>query len=191
MEQISEPSGAETPKRLRKPLTPEHLEALGRARLKANAVRLANKNAKLQAKLDASLEAKMIKKIMTPVVVEPIVEPVVEPIAEPIAEPVVEPVVEPTPPLIKNKPKKPVVIIEQDSDDDDEFEPSEKVIFVKRVTRKKPTHTPTGAEPRSGSYETPTPTPPELVRQTNKQTHIEQAYNNMLTGVFSHSSRRR
>jgi hypothetical protein len=106
----------------RKILSPEALEKLKLAREKANAIRKESYTKKLEDKVE-KLKA-------------PKEAPSCNPIAEEI--PSRDLIQEETPLKVKPKGKKKTkIIIEQSSDDSDEFEDNQNVIFVKRASRKK------------------------------------------------------
>ena len=176
----------------------ERLAKLAKARELANAKRSATaKDKKLK-------EAKKLLEGEDNVTVEQI-EPPVEQITEPPAEPEQDKPVkqkakpdkeiaqtdneedEDEPVKIVKKPskkkgKKPVVIIEQESDESD-FDDNERVIFVKRRTQK----------PKKPDIPTPPPTPapapvaapaPPVRQQTHQEKLLQSAYDNMFNGNF-------
>jgi len=164
----------------RKTLDETALARLAKAREKANAIRSANSLKKLEQKVK-----NMKIKQNTYEVEEPEAEPEEEP-AEEVKTPE-EPAEEEEPKIIKKKvgKKKPVIIVEQSSDDEDEFEANEKVLFVKRVSRKKKEKEPE-KEPEPPQEHIP---PPPIVKQ--KPSLIEQQYNAMFNGQFLNNQRRR
>lgn len=177
----------------RKPLSPEALERLAKAREKANAMRqqaytkkLEEKVEKLKSKNDEVLpkkEHKEEQKHLTETTNE-----VIDPEPAEVKE-VVEKKVKP-----KEKGKKKTkIIIEQSSDDSDEFEPNTNVVFVKRVSRKKK-EVPIVPEPQlemelpppersdySNSVIPPRPSRPEL---TPQQRILKSQYEGMFSGGF-------
>jgi hypothetical protein len=120
----------------RKILSPEALEKLKLAREKANAIRKESYTKKLEEK------------------VEKLKAPKAQRIKEEIQEEIKE-IVKASKPKGKKKTK---IIVEQSSDDSDEFEPNDNVVFVKRVSRKKK-EVPVVPEPEL-QMELPPPEPP-------------------------------
>ena len=161
----------------KKELTPEALERLAKAREKANAMRQQNYAKRLELKAKKIKEKNEIAKTAKTWVSEPCEEPKAEPEEPESEEPEAE--AEEPPKIIKQKvsKKKPVIIVEQSSDDDDEFESNEKVLFVKRVSRKKkePVKHPEPVEP------------PEPRRPSSLQLQ----YDAMFNGSFLNQQRRR
>jgi hypothetical protein len=180
------PNPAEIPSKLtlnkngkpRKQLSPEALEKLAKARQRANAIR---KDVSIQ-KLEEKVE-KM--KVGTPQDIagnqmETITEPQQDIGGNEIEEPEVK-----VEKIKKKSKKKPQIIIEQSSDDEDEFETNDRVIFVKRVTRKK---------------KEPEPEPPPVMRQEAdippdvpkpKPNPLQRHYDAMFSGQFLSQPRRR
>ena len=154
----------------RKQLSPEALERLAKAREKANAMRQQNYAKKLEEKVEKLKSKKEEQK--------PIINEVTEP-AE-VAE-VVEKKVKPKP---KKKTK---IIVEQSSEDSDEFEQNDNVVFVKRVSRKKKE---TVVEPtleRQPQIEQPPPIEPSRPHRpelTPQQRVLKSQYENMFSGGF-------
>ena len=153
----------------RKQLSPEALERLAKAREKANAMRqqaytkkLEEKVEKLKIKNDEVIKEKELK--------------------------------EETEEKPKSKPrgkKKTKIIVEQSSDDSDEFEPNDNVVFVKRVSRKKrqPEPEPVKEPPieRQQGMELPPPEPPKpppRPQLTPEQRILKSQYENMFNGGF-------
>jgi hypothetical protein len=151
----------------RKILSPEALEKLKLAREKANAIRKESYTKKLEEK------------------VEKLKAPKETTIKEEVEEEVKEIVKAPKP---KGK-KKTKIIVEQSSDDSDEFEPNDNVVFVKRVSRKKKEVpvVPVVPEPEL-QMELPPPEPPTFKpppRQlTPQELALKNQYNNMFSGGF-------
>ena len=116
----------------RKQLSPEALERLAKAREKANAMRQQAYTKKLEEKVKNLKEQNPVineeeQKHLTETTNE-----VIDPEPAEVKE-VVEKKVKP-----KEKGKKKTkIIVEQSSDDSDDFEPNTNVVFVKRVSRKK------------------------------------------------------
>ena len=159
----------------RKQLSPEALERLAKAREKANAMRQQNYAKKLEEKVEKLKSKKEEQK--------PIINEVTEP-AE-VAE-VVEKKVKP-----KGK-KKTKIIVEQSSEDSDEFEQNDNVVFVKRVSRKKKE---TVVEPpleRQPQIEQLNPEPqsvrPHRPELTPQQRVLKSQYENMFSGGFMNQS---
>lgn len=158
----------------RKILSPEALEKLKLAREKANAIRKESYTKKLEEK---------VEKLKAPKEV---------PSCNPIAEEI------PSSDLIqeekKVKPKgkkKTKIIVEQSSDDSDEFEPNDNVVFVKRVSRKKKdipvpelpdVITPAINVDTLHQPEPPTRPPPRQL--TPQELALKNQYNNMFSGGF-------
>ena len=156
----------------RKQLSPEALERLAKAREKANAMRQQNYAKKLEEKVEKLKSKKEEQK--------PIINEVTEPEPEP-AEVKEKP--KPTP-----KPKKKTkIIVEQSSEDSDEFEQNDNVVFVKRVSRKKKE---TVVEPpleRQPQIEQPPPIEPSRPHRpelTPQQRVLKSQYENMFSGGF-------
>ena len=144
----------------RKVLSPEALEKLKLAREKANAIRKESYTKKLEDKVNL-LKA---------------------PKESPIAE---EPVVEEEKKVKPKGKKKTKIIIEQSSDDSDEFEDNQNVIFVKRASRKKKEVpvVPVVPEPQLQMEQMP-PEPP--IRPPPRQlTPQELALKNQYSAMFS------
>ena len=166
----------------RKQLSPEALEKLAKARQRANAIR---KDVSIQ-KLEEKVE-KM--KVGTPQDIagnqmETITEPQQDIGGNEIEEPEVK-----VEKIKKKSKKKPQIIVEQSSDDDDEFETNDRVIFVKRVTRKK-------KEKESESESIPPPVvrqepepPPDVPKP--KPNPLQRQYDAMFSGSFLNQPRRR
>ena len=164
----------------RKQLSPEALEKLALARAKANAITKQNNIKKLEKKVE-----KM--KVGTQDVAGNQIDPP-ECVTDPqdLGGNVVEQEPEVKVEKIKTKSKKkPQIIVEQSSDDEDEFQENDRVIFVKRVTRKK---------------KEPEPEPPPVVRQEAepppdvpkpKSNPLQRQYDAMFSGSFLNQPRRR
>jgi len=162
----------------RKQLSPEALERLAKAREKANAMRqqaytkkLEEKVEKLKIKNDEAIKEKELKE-----------------------EPKEKELKEETEEKPKSKPrgkKKTKIIVEQSSEDSDEFEPNDNVVFVKRVSRKKrqPEPEPVKEPPieRQQGMELPPPEPPKpppRPQLTPEQRLLKSQYENMFNGGF-------
>jgi len=177
----------------RKQMTPEALERLAKAREKANAMRqqayakkLEEKVEKIKIKNDEVLPKKELKE-------EPQEKELKETNAgleRPFQEETEE--VE----IIKEKPKskpkgkkKTKIIVEQSSDDSDEFEPNDNVVFVKRVSRKKK-EVPIVPEPQL-QMELPPPEPPRPPPRpelTPQQKLLKSQYESMFSGGFMNNN---
>jgi hypothetical protein len=166
----------------RKQLSPEALERLAKAREKANAMRQQAYAKKLEEKVEKI-------KIKNEEVLTETTNEVIDPEPAEVKD-VVEKKVKP-----KEKGKKKTkIIIEQSSDDSDEFEPNTDVVFVKRVSRKKkevpavePEHqmdstTGIGVLPPA---EPPRPPRPEL---TPQQRILKSQYEGMFGGAFMNNN---
>jgi hypothetical protein len=169
----------------RKQLTPEAREKLAKAREKANAIRQQTYAKKLDVKLKVAKEKSAV--INPNDQEENALTDKNETTNEaPSAEPaeVKEVVDEKVKPKGKGK-KKTKIIVEQSSDDSDEFEPNDHVVFVKRVSRKKKEVTPPSEPPQAPP---PPPEPPPLVRQppelTPQQRILKSQYESMFGGGF-------
>jgi hypothetical protein len=85
----------------------------------------------------------------------------------------------------KAKPKKKqMIIVEQSDDDSDEFESNDRVVFVKRVSKRKDPIVPPVA-PNPQPIEQPKPPPPQ------RKTKNELLYDNMFSGGFLNPMARR
>ena len=181
--ETSKPSKLNKNGKPRKQMTPEALERLAKAREKANAIRKQNSIKKLEDKVE-KLNSET----------EPILGKKQNPVSAPSVgdELPYEEEVE----IIKEKPKpkgkkKTKIIVEQSSEDSDEFEPNDNVVFVKRVSRRKPVSTPSVEQkpieppPNKGvvGEELPYPRPvrPEL---TPQQRLLKSQYEGMFSGSF-------
>lgn len=178
----------------RKQLSPEALERLAKAREKANAMRQQNYAKKLEEKVE-KLKSKNEVVEQKPVINE---EPLTDSttgigvttnevsvtekgITEPEPAEVKEVVEKKVKPKGKKKTK---IIVEQSSDDTDEFEPNDNVVFVKRVSRKKKEIVPKPEpqmEPQMPPEMPPTFKPPEL---TPQQRLLKSQYESMFSGGF-------
>ena len=153
----------------RKVLSPEALEKLRLAREKANAIRKESYTKKLEEKVEKLKSVKPNEG------------------GQEIQEEIPEKGVIGETPLKKPKGKKKTkIIIEQSSDDSDEFEDNQNVIFVKRASRKKK-EVPVVPEPQL-QMELPPPEPPTFKpppRQlTPQELALKNQYNNMFSGGF-------
>ena len=85
--------------------------------------------------------------------------------------------------------KKTKIIVEQSSDDSDEFEPNDNVVFVKRVSRKKK-EVPIVPEPQL-QMELPPPEPPRPPPRpelTPQQRLLKSQYESMFGGAFMNNN---
>ena len=179
----------ETPKKIRKPMTPEALAKLALARAKANEMRTQNKLTKIDDKKINKLELKMSELKKKKVEKEPVQEEEGE---TPTEEESVTPcVIKPK----KTVKKKQMVIVEQSSSDEDNFEPNDSVIFVKRTTRKKKEL----EKDEKVEKELTMPEPPKIIQPveyvkpelTQREIFLNATYNNMINGNFLESFPRR
>jgi len=161
----------------RKQMTPEALERLAKAREKANAIRKQQQVKKLEEK---------VEKLNTET--QNILPPKEELKEEPKEKELKEEQEEVE--IIKEKPKskpkgkkKTKIIVEQSSDDSDEFEPNDNVVFVKRVSRKKKEPV---KEPQLEMEQPPPepPKPPMKPQLTPQQMMLRDNYNAMFSGGF-------
>jgi hypothetical protein len=168
----------------RKKLSPEHLEKLARARAKSNEVRKKMVVKKLEDKAEKiKKENNLVMPEQTPTPPEP--QPTPQPEPEIFEYEEEKPKPKPKEPKGKKKTK---IIVEQSSDDSDEFEPNQNVVFVKRVSRKKKEPTPPPPSPQQ-SYEEPQQEPPppplrEPKMLSANQIMMRDTYNNMFSGQF-------
>jgi hypothetical protein len=156
----------------RKVLSPEALEKLRLAREKANAIRKESYTKKLEEKVE---KLKAPKESLS-----------CNPIAEEIPQEKI--------PKPKGK-KKTKIIVEQSSEDSDEFEPNDNVVFVKRVSRKKKDNIPVPPPVKEPELqmEIPPPEPPSKPppRQlTPQELALKNQYNAMFSGGFINNNRR-
>ena len=170
----------------RKQLSPEALERLAKAREKANAMRQQAYAKKLEEKVEKirgerpepannEEETNDDNKAKAEVILP-------EPEKE-IKEKKVKP---------KGK-KKTKIIVEQSSDDSDEFEPNDNVVFVKRVSRKKKEPPPEPVKQLEPQMELPPPEmppkPPQLTPQlTPQQRVLKSQYESMFGGAFMNNN---
>lgn len=145
----------------RKILSPEALEKLKLAREKANAIRKESYTKKLEDKVQ---KLKSVKKEET------FEENEKEVVEEKVSKP-------------KGK-KKTKIIVEQSSDDSDQFEPNDNVVFVKRVSRKKK-DIPAPEPVKELEQELPPPEEPQQRPPTRQLTPQELALKNQYSAMFS------
>ena len=160
----------------RKQLSPEALERLAKAREKAKDMRKQEYAKKLKEKVEKI-------KIKNEEVITETTNEVIDPEPAEVKE-VVEKKVKP-----KEKGKKKTkIIVEQSSEDSDEFEPNDNVVFVKRVSRKKK-EVPIVPEPKV-EMELPPPEPPKPPRPelTPQQRLLKSQYEGMFSGGFMNNN---
>lgn len=162
----------------RKQLDPEALERLAKAREKANAIRKQNTVKKLEEKVEkmkVNNQDIAGNEMETPQDIQDIGGNEIE-----------EPEVKVEKIRTKSK-KKPQIIVEQSSDDEDEFEPNDKVIFVKRVTRKKkePVVEP---QPPPIMRQEPEPNIPDIPKP-KPVNPLQRQYDAMFSGTFLNHQR--
>ena len=187
----------------RKQLTPEALERLAKAREKANAMRqqayakkLEEKVEKIKIKNDEVLPKKELKEEPQQKELKEEPNEETEQTTASLERPLQEEVAS-----SGRKPrgkKKTKIIVEQSSDDSDEFEPNDNVVFVKRVSRKKKDST-TGMgvpavepvpEQTTASLERPLQEPPQMPPRpprpelTPQQRLLKSQYEGMFSGGF-------
>jgi hypothetical protein len=162
----------------RKQLSQDALDRLARAREKANAMRregqlkkLEEKVEKIKIKNDGVLPKKELKE-----------EPEKKELKE---EPQEEELKEEKPKTKPKGKKKTKIIVEQSSEDSDEFEPNDNVVFVKRVSRKKK-EVETPPIERQQAMELPPSEPPKPPRPelTQQQKLLKSQYEGMFGGGF-------
>ena len=166
----------------RKQLSPEHLERLAKARAKANAIRKQNSIKKLEDKIEN------INKQTEPILgTKPKKEIKKEPEPEVLNETIEEDKSEVKERKKKSTKKKTKIIIEQSSEDSDEFEPNNNVVFVKRVSRKKKEVVEPPLVERQPAMELPPPEPPRPPKPpelTPQQRVLKSQYEGMFSGGF-------
>lgn len=166
----------------RKQLSPEALERLAKAREKANAMRQQAYAKKLEEKVE-KIKIKNDEVIKKELKEEPEEKELKEEHEE--VEIIKEKKVKP-----RGK-KKTKIIIEQSSDDSDEFEPNDNVVFVKRVSRKKK-ETPSEPVPEPVKESEPPPQmpprPPPRPELTPQQRILKSQYEGMFSGGFMNNN---
>ena len=168
----------------RKQLSPEALERLAKAREKANAMRREGQLKKLEEKVEKRREALIEEKIIKKELKE---EPQEKELKEETEE--VEIIKEKPKPKTKGK-KKTKIIIEQSSEDSDEFENNDNVVFVKRVSRKKKEPAVEPVKEPQLQMELPPPEPPKPPRPelTREQRLLKSQYEGMFGGAFMNNN---
>jgi hypothetical protein len=184
----------------RKQLSPEALERLAKAREKANAIRKQQQVKKLEDKVEKlNTETEPILGTKPEVIKKELKEKEVvkkelkeEPQQKELKEPEINEVAS-----SGRKPrgkKKTKIIVEQSSEDSDEFEPNDNVVFVKRVSRKK--KEPVKEPVKEPELEMELP-PPEIPRPprlpttqelTPQQRILKSQYENMFSGGFMNNN---
>lgn len=166
----------------RKVLSPEALEKLKLAREKANAIRKESYTKKLEEKVEKLKSVKPNEERQKETTIE---EEVKEEIKKRTDGGNADVIVKAPKPKGKKKTK---IIVEQSSDDSDEFEPNDNVVFVKRVSRKKKdiNVVPVVPEPQLQMEQMPPEPPPKPPpRQlTPQELMLQKQYNNMFSGGF-------
>ena len=172
----------------RKQLSQEALEKLAKARQAAKKYYDPNKNKKIEKKiadLKSQLQPEAPPEPPPPSPPEPVAEP------EPLDKIEEEEQEEQEVKVIKKatgkkKSKKPVIIVEQDESDEDEFADKDNVIFVKRAGRVKREKAPEPELPPSTI-----PQPQAQPQMTAEQIKMAQQYEAMFSGQFMQGGRRR
>ena len=171
----------------RKQMTPEALERLAKAREKANAMRQQAYAKKLEEKVNSIKQT--TASLEHPLQEEVIVESQ-NPIAKDLPEEITPAINVDKPKVIKPKGKKKTkIIVEQSSDDSDEFEPNDNIVFVKRISRKKK-EVPIVPEPQL-QMELPPPEPPRPPPRpelTPQQRLLKSQYESMFGGAFMNNN---
>ena len=163
----------------RKQMSQESLDRLAKAREKANALRKKQTIEKLEKKVEKLNNE--TQDILPP---KPKKEEVKEEVKEEEEE--VKEVKEKPKAKAKSK-KKTKIIVEQSSEDSDEFEQNDHVVFVKRVSRKKKVPiVPIVPEEQPQVMEQPPmrPQPPIRPQLTQQQAILKNQYDSMFTGGF-------
>jgi len=172
----------------RKQLSPEALERLAKAREKANAMRREGQLKKLEKKVEERREALIEEKIIKKELKE---EPQEKELKEEHEEEHEEVEIVKEKPKTKPKGKKKTkIIVEQSSEDSDEFEPNTNVVFVKRVSRKKKEPPPEPIKEPKVEMELPPPEPPKPQRPelTPQQRILKSQYESMFGGAFMNNN---
>lgn len=167
----------------RKQLSPEALERLAKAREKANAIRKQQQVKKLEDKVEKlNTETEPILGIKKELKEKEVIKKELKEEEEEEVK------------IIKEKPKpkgkkKTKIIVEQSSEDSDEFEPNDNVVFVKRVSRKK--KEPVVEPVKEPELELPPPEmPPRPPRPelTPQQRILKSQYETMFSGGFMNNN---
>tara|TARA_R100001594_G_scaffold91097_1_gene125426 strand:- start:985 stop:1620 length:636 start_codon:yes stop_codon:yes gene_type:complete len=172
----------------RKQLSQEALEKLAKARQAAKKYYDPNKNKKIEKKiadLKSQLQPEAPQEPPPPSPPEPVAEPeALDKIEEEEQEEQEVKVIKKA--TSKKKNKKPVIIVEQDESDEDEFADKDNVIFVKRAGRVKREKPPEPELPPSTI-----PQPPPKPQMTQEQIKMAKQYEAMFSGQFMQGGRRR
>ena len=181
--ETSKPSKLNKNGKPRKQLSPEALERLAKAREKANAIRKQQQVKKLEEKVE-KLNTET-QNILPPKEEQ---KPALAPLEDEEEE--IE--------IVKEKPKskpkgkkKTKIIVEQSSDDSDEFEPNDNVVFVKRVSRRGKRPEPAVEPPPQPQMEEPPPEiprPPPRPELTQQQRILKSQYEGMFSGNFMNNN---
>ena len=172
----------------RKQLDPEALEKLAKARAKANAIRKQDTVKKLEEKVQ---KIKVSQDLAGNQIDPPECAPDPQDIAGNQMDTIKERLIADEEPEVKvekirtKSKKKPQIIVEQSSDDEDEFEPNDKVIFVKRVTRKKKEPV---VEPQPPPVIRQEPLPPDIPKP-KPVNPLQRQYDTMFSGQFLNQQR--
>ena len=166
----------------RKQLSPEALERLAKAREKANAMR----QQAYAKKLEEKVEKIKIKNDQTTASLERPLQEEKELKEEFQEKEFQEKELKEEKPKVKAKGKKKTkIIVEQSSDDSDEFEPNDNVVFVKRISRKKKVPEPVKEpEPQIQLPPPEQPKPPSRPELTPQQKLLKSQYEGMFGGAF-------
>jgi len=166
----------------RKQLSPEALERLAKAREKANAMR----QQAYAKKLEEKVEKIKIKNDQTTASLERPLQEEKELKEEFQEKEFQEKELKEEKPKVKAKGKKKTkIIVEQSSDDSDEFEPNDNVVFVKRISRKKKVPEPVKEpEPQIQLPPPEQPKPPQRPELTPQQKLLKSQYEGMFGGAF-------
>ena len=160
----------------KKPFPEERAHKLALAREKALEVRKKNSLAKKKAEVEKMEQSLSVKEECEEAVEEEIEE---EELPKPVAK---------DPPKVKKSKKKPTIIVEQSSEDEDLFEPNPQVVFVKRVRQKA---APPAPKPSPIKPPEPKPPSPQSLAAKAQEVHLQNLYNGMFGGHFLGHGRRR
>ena len=174
----------------RKQLSPEALERLAKAREKANAIRKQQTVKKLEEKVEKlNIETQNTLGEMKCPQKHNVEENTLYNIKDE------ETLINEEKPKPKPKGKKKTkIIVEQSSEDSDEFEANDNVVFVKRVSRKKKDITPAvqceppQREPPQREPEMPPRPEPQCKQITPEQRVLKSQYENMFSGGFMNNN---
>ena len=174
----------------RKQLSPEALERLAKAREKANAMRQQNYAKKLEEKVE-KIKIKNEETVSQNPIAKDLPEQTTASLERPLQEEIIQKKVKP-----KEKGKKKTkIIVEQSSDDTDEFEPNDHVVFVKRVSRKKKEPVVEQIKQPEPQMDSTTginppepPRPPPRPELTPQQRLLKSQYEGMFGGAFMNNN---